>query len=69
MAHSKEDLEYMCRKLQEEYSKWGLTMNIAKTKYMSSGTDTNYLKLKVPQHFTVLQGAIAFLKYFQCSMF
>ena len=34
MAQSKEDLEYMCRKLQEEYSKWGLTMNIAKTKYM-----------------------------------
>jgi hypothetical protein len=45
MAQSKEDLEYMCRKLQEEYSKWGHTMNFAKTKYMSLGTDTNYLEV------------------------
>ena len=45
MAQSKEDLEYMCRKLQEEYSKWDLTMNIAKTKYMFLGTDTNYLEV------------------------
>jgi len=45
MAQSKEDLEYMWRKLQEEYSKWGLTVNIAKTKYMSLGTDTNHLEL------------------------
>jgi hypothetical protein len=43
MAQSKEDLEYMCRKLQEEYFKWGLNMNIAKTKYISLGTDTNHL--------------------------
>ena len=45
MAQSKEDLEYMCRKLQEEYSKWALTMNIAKTKHMSLGTDRNHLEL------------------------
>jgi hypothetical protein len=32
MTQSKEDLEYMGRKLQEKYSKWGLNMNIAKTK-------------------------------------
>jgi len=32
-------------KLQEEYSTWDLTMNIAKTKYMSLGTDTNHLEL------------------------
>jgi hypothetical protein len=31
--------------IQEEYSKWGLTMNIAKTKYMSLGTNTNYLEV------------------------
>ena len=43
MAQIKEDLEYMCRKLQEEYSKWGITINITKTKYMSLGNDTNYL--------------------------
>jgi len=35
----------MCRKLQEVYSKCGLTMNIAKTKYMSLGTATNHLEL------------------------
>ena len=29
MAQNKEGLEYICRKLQEEYSKWGLTMNFA----------------------------------------
>ena len=45
MAQSKEDLEYICRKLQEEYSEWGFTMNIGKTKYMSLGTDTNHLEL------------------------
>jgi hypothetical protein len=44
MAQSKEDLEYMGRKLQEEYSKWGFTMNIAKTKYVSVGTNTNHLE-------------------------
>jgi hypothetical protein len=38
-------LEYMGRKLQEKYSKWGLNMNIAKTKWMSVGTDTNHLEM------------------------
>ena len=45
MAQSKKDLVYTCRKLEEEYSKWGLTVNIAKTKHMSLGTDTNHLEL------------------------
>ena len=45
MVQSKEYLEYMCRKLQEEYSKWGLTIKIAKTKYMSLGTDINHLEM------------------------
>ena len=45
MALSMEDLQYMCQKLQEVYSKWGLAMNIAKTKYISLGTDTNHLEL------------------------
>ena len=45
MAQSKKDLVYMGRKLQEKYSKWGFTMNIAKTKYMSVGTDTNHLEM------------------------
>jgi hypothetical protein len=35
----------MGRKLQEEYSKWGFTINIAKTKYMYVGNDTNHLEM------------------------
>ena len=45
MAQSKEDLEYMCRKLQEEYSKWRLALNIAKTN-TCLGTDTNNLEME-----------------------
>jgi hypothetical protein len=45
MAKSKEDVEYMSQKLQEEDSTWGFTMNMAKTKYMSVGTDTNHLEM------------------------
>ena len=41
----KEDLEYMTRKLKETYEKWGLDMNLNKTKIlMYWGTDSN-LKL------------------------
>ena len=35
----------MCWQLQEEYSKCGLTIYIAKTKYMSLGTDINHLEM------------------------
>jgi hypothetical protein len=45
IAQSKDDLEYMCRKIQEEYLKWGLNMNIDKTKYMSLGPDTYDLEM------------------------
>jgi hypothetical protein len=45
IAQSKEDLECMCRKLQEEYFKWGLNMNIAKKNYLSLGTDKNHLEM------------------------
>jgi hypothetical protein len=45
MAQSKENLKYIGRKLQEEYSKWGFTMTIAKTKYMSVGIDTKHLEM------------------------
>jgi hypothetical protein len=30
-------MEYMTRKLQEEYEKWGLTINLEKTKYVCMG--------------------------------
>jgi hypothetical protein len=32
-------------KLQEEYSKWAVAINIAKTKHMSLGTDRNHLEM------------------------
>jgi hypothetical protein len=33
LAGDKEDLEYMTRKLKENYEKWGPDMNLNKTKY------------------------------------
>jgi len=30
-------MEFMARKLKEEYEKWGLTMNLEKTKYICIG--------------------------------
>lgn len=38
MANDKDDLEYMARKLQEEYEIWGLEMNTKKTEYLPVGT-------------------------------
>ncbi|XP_044760850.1 uncharacterized protein LOC123318297 [Coccinella septempunctata] len=37
LAQDQQDLEYMTRKLIEEYEKWGLELNIAKTQRMSIG--------------------------------
>jgi hypothetical protein len=37
LAGDKEDLEYMARKLKESYEKWGLIMNLNKTKYLCIG--------------------------------
>lgn len=44
MAQCKEDLEYMSRKLHEEYSKWDFTINFSKTQYMALGTGTDELQ-------------------------
>ncbi|XP_060525271.1 uncharacterized protein LOC132701406 [Cylas formicarius] len=38
VANDKDDMQYMIRKLIEEYKEWGLIVNIAKTKYLSVGT-------------------------------
>jgi hypothetical protein len=35
IAQDYEDLEYMTRKLIDEYDLWGLKLNIKKTKYMA----------------------------------
>ncbi|XP_060527378.1 uncharacterized protein LOC132702628 [Cylas formicarius] len=37
MAQDYDDVEYMMRKLIEEYKKWGLEVNLPKTKYMCIG--------------------------------
>jgi len=36
-AQDYEDLEYMTRKLIDEYELWGLKLNVKKTKYMAIG--------------------------------
>lgn len=46
LAQDYEDLQYMTRKLIEEYSKWGLEINITKTKYMNIGGIQQNLELE-----------------------
>lgn len=46
IAQDKEDLEYMAKKLKQQYEKGGLKMNIGKTKYLCvGGTATTELEL------------------------
>lgn len=45
IAHDREDLEYMARKLIEMYDQWGLQVNFEKTKYMCVGGPTKDLIL------------------------
>jgi len=37
LAQDHDDIEYMTRKLKEEYEKWGLAINLEKTKYVCMG--------------------------------
>lgn len=46
MASDKEDMEYMVRKLIEEYGKWRLTVNTEKTKYLCIGAEYKNLNLE-----------------------
>ena len=46
LAEDSEDLEYMTRKLKEEYEKWGLKINMEKTKYMAIGDKSKDLVLE-----------------------
>ncbi|XP_030767351.1 uncharacterized protein LOC115891091 [Sitophilus oryzae] len=45
VANDKDDMQYMLRKLIEEYGEWGLTVNIAKTKYLCIGAQEGNLNL------------------------
>ncbi|XP_030746803.1 uncharacterized protein LOC115875475 [Sitophilus oryzae] len=49
LAQDYEDLEYMTRKLIEEYHKWGLEVNLNKTEYMCIGGEQQNLILEQQQ--------------------
>jgi hypothetical protein len=44
LAQDHEDMEYMARKLKEEYEKWGLAINLEKTKHVCVGEGKVILK-------------------------
>ena len=44
LAEDHDDVEYMARKLKEEFEKWGLTINLEKTKYVCMGDGKEILK-------------------------
>src|SRR5215510_8052064 len=44
LAQDHDDMEYMARKLREEYEKWGLTINLEKTRYICIGEEKETLK-------------------------
>ncbi|XP_030768215.1 uncharacterized protein LOC115891796 [Sitophilus oryzae] len=39
VANDEEDIDYMLRKLKEEYAEWGLKMNMTKTEYLKMADD------------------------------
>lgn len=45
LASDREDMEFMLRKLKEEYEKWGLKINLKKTEYLCIGGDTSNIKI------------------------
>jgi hypothetical protein len=44
LAQDHDDMEYMARKLKEEYEEWGLTINLEKTEYVCIGEEKEALK-------------------------
>jgi hypothetical protein len=46
IAQDYEDLEYVTRKLIDEYELWGLKLNVKKTKYMAIGDTSRDLQLE-----------------------
>jgi len=46
LAQDLDDMQYMARKLKEEYEKWGLTINLEKTKYVCLGEGKEILKFE-----------------------
>lgn len=58
IANDKEDLEYMMRKLIEEYNHWGLSVNIDKTKYLCIGNEASNLDLENGQNISHCQSYV-----------
>jgi hypothetical protein len=50
IARDYEDLEYMTRKLIDEYELWGLKLNATKTKYMAIGDTSTELQFEDRNH-------------------
>ena len=46
LAEDEEDLQYMTRKIKEQYEKWGLLIYINKTKRLCIGREEPNLKLE-----------------------
>jgi hypothetical protein len=46
LAQYHDDMEYMERQLKEEYEKWGLIINLEKTKYVCIGEGREILKFE-----------------------
>ena len=44
LAQDHDDMEFMARKLKGEYEKWGLVINLEKTKYVCMGEGKEILK-------------------------
>lgn len=49
IANDKDDLQYMARKLQEEYNNWGLEINTQKTKYLPIGAEPSSIQLDIDE--------------------
>ncbi|XP_072392123.1 uncharacterized protein [Diabrotica undecimpunctata] len=52
IANDKGDLEYMARKLKEEYDQWGLEINVEKTKYLPIGGELSNIELENNEQIT-----------------
>ena len=44
LAQDHDDMEYMARKLEEDYEKWRLAINLEKTQYVFMGEGKEFLK-------------------------
>ena len=47
LAQDHDDMDYTARKLKKEYEKWGLAINLEKTKYICMGEGKEILNLMV----------------------